>query len=203
MARVEWQAMLHKHAPATSILQLLIAAACTCSAAHADPLPPAIRACAAEADALKRLECYDRAVAAAAAVNPPAPLATTAAPATPPAAVTAPAAAAPAMAAPAVAAPAATLSGAIAANPPAPAASPPPAAAPPAPANHFSARVSKVDRYGGEVTVHLDNGQVWQQIYPTDPDLRLHPGDAVTMDLQLGSWWLSKGKAALQVRLQH
>jgi hypothetical protein len=189
--------MTASHAtPAAGILKGVLVAVVACAGlrpAWADSLPPSVRACAAVADALQRLECYDREVARASAISPPAPMAGPANPAPTPAPAPAPA--------PTVAT-APVLPAAVSpAVPPAPAA-PAVAAAPAATAKHLAARVSKVDHYGSEITVHLDNGQVWQQSQPADRDLNLHPGDAVTLDRELGSWWLSAGTASMQVKLQ-
>jgi len=41
------------------------------------------------------------------------------------------------------------------------------------------------------MVLHLDNGQVWQQTQAVSGDLGLKPGDAVKIDKQLGSYWLS------------
>jgi len=49
--------------------------------------------------------------------------------------------------------------------------------------------------------LHLDNGQIWQQVQAADADANLHPGDAVTIDRSLGSYWLSgRSGAALKVK---
>jgi hypothetical protein len=39
--------------------------------------------------------------------------------------------------------------------------------------------------------LHLDNGQVWQEVQSVSGDLSLKEGDAVTIDRHFGSFWLS------------
>jgi hypothetical protein len=56
---------------------------------------------------------------------------------------------------------------------------------------HIAARVVSVGGYADEIVLHLDNGQIWQQVQATDADPNLQPGDAVTIDRSLGSYWLS------------
>jgi hypothetical protein len=58
-------------------------------------------------------------------------------------------------------------------------------------AQHLAARVVSIDRSPNEMVLHLDNGQVWQQTQAVSGDLSLQPGDAVKIDKQLGSYWLS------------
>jgi len=41
------------------------------------------------------------------------------------------------------------------------------------------------------VVLHLDNGQVWEQVQIVSGDLSLQVGDTVKIDRQLGSYWLS------------
>ena len=137
--------------------------------ARAQGLPPSVAACAAEADVLKRLSCFDRAVA---------PFLTRS-PATLPA--TLPAAAAPAVAQ-------------AVAQAPAPAADPP----------QVQARISSIDTYPDGIVVHLDNGQVWREDEDTPVDLGLRVGDSVTIERQVGAYWLSglNGTAA-KVRLKN
>jgi hypothetical protein len=49
--------------------------------------------------------------------------------------------------------------------------------------------------------LHLDNGQIWQQVQATDADPNLHRGDAVTIDRSLGDYWLSgRSGSALKVK---
>ncbi|MFZ0499610.1 MAG: hypothetical protein WAM52_10790, partial [Steroidobacteraceae bacterium] len=101
----------------------------------------------------------------------------------------------------------------------APAASPPPAAAsseasePPKPsiwkrlvgggASSVTAHVASLDRSPDSMVLHLDNGQVWQQIERTSGDLTLRVGDSVTIEKHLGSYWLSSRYVSdMKVRLQ-
>lgn len=152
------------------------------TAAAADPFAAGVLACAAESDRDRRLDCYDRAVA-----NFTARLTH--------GKQDAPAGAAPAVtAAPAaVAAPAATT-------------------APAAPTTqdvgsagvlprHLAAKVSGIDYFTDHLVIHLDNSQVWEQV--AEGQLNLHIGDAVTIDKQMGSYWLSGTRGgALQVKLK-
>jgi hypothetical protein len=59
------------------------------------------------------------------------------------------------------------------------------------PRHHLSARVVSIEHSPNEMVVHLDNGQVWQQIQAASGDLSLQAGDTVTIDKQLGTYWLS------------
>jgi hypothetical protein len=145
-------------------------------------LPPAIRACIAEADGQRRLDCYDREVAKL--LMPPDRSAAN------------PAAAPPAMA-PAAAAPAPAIPTAAVPTPPAPAA----AAAPAAP-QHYAGHVTHVAFGGDRIVIQLDNGQTWEQAVSDNTDLSLRKGDAVQIDHQLGSWWMTnRNGQSLQVRL--
>jgi hypothetical protein len=156
-----------------------IYAVLTAVPASAQSVPPTIRACIGEADAARRLACYDREVARLIA-----PADTFA-----PASVTAPAA------------PVATAPAAVA---PAPRATPPvAAAAAPGPARHFTAKVSAVRQAGDELTVTLDNGDVWQQASPATSQLNLRPGDEVKVDREAGTWFLSNRYGdSIQVKLR-
>ncbi len=154
--------------------------------ASAESLPAGIRACAAETDSLRRLVCYDREVARFNEAKPAETKPTTKqAPPSPPASSAAgtnsptpPPAGAP-----------------LAATPPAPS----PAANPPSAehnsaakdAAHFSARVVSIDHVPIEMVLHLDNGEVWQQVQSVTGDLSLQVGDTVKIDKRLGSYWLS------------
>jgi hypothetical protein len=142
----------------------------------AESLPASVRACSAITDSLQRLVCYDKEVA-----RFPEPAAKTAPkPTTPPAA-------------------------AVSTAPTAPAAStPPPAATAPAAAGtntaasgtakstgDISARIVTIDHQPNEMVLHLDNGQVWQQVQSVSGDLSLREGDTVKIGKHLGSWLLS------------
>jgi hypothetical protein len=39
--------------------------------------------------------------------------------------------------------------------------------------------------------LHLDNGQVWQEVQSVSGDLSLREGDTVKIDKHFGSYWLS------------
>lgn len=53
------------------------------------------------------------------------------------------------------------------------------------------------------MVLHLDNGQVWQQIGRASGDLTLRVGDSVTIERHLGSYWLSARYVSdMKVRLQ-
>jgi len=67
-----------------------------------------------------------------------------------------------------------------------------------------SARVTAVDYFPDHVIVHLDNNQVWQQDSSEgSSDLNLRVGDTVTIDKQMGSYWLAGRKGgAIQVKLK-
>jgi hypothetical protein len=139
----------------------------------AESLPESVRACAAITDSLQRLVCYDREVA-----RFPAPVANAAQ----------------------KSAPAAQQSGTAQATAPRPESNAAPgasAAVAPAPAatapsdGPVSARIVSIDRHPNEMVLHLDNGQVWQEIQSVWGDLSLHVGDVVTIDRHFGSYWLN------------
>ncbi|HEY0341859.1 MAG TPA: hypothetical protein VGC34_13715 [Steroidobacteraceae bacterium] len=143
-----------------------------------ETLPASVRACAAETDSLRRLMCYDKEVA-----RFPAP---TAAAKTAPAPQTAPAVAAPPVptrqSAPSTAPPAVTSSTSAA---------PPAESTTGADSKHITARVVSIERVPNEMVLHLDNGQVWQEVQSVSGDLSLKEGDTVQIDKHLGSYWLS------------
>ena len=146
-------------------------------AVRADSLPASVAACAAEHDVRKRLACYDREVARFAPVPPVAPV--------PSVAPVQPAAEVAAATAAAGAGESKVTSGAQGATEP----------------RHIAARIVSIERYPDEIVLHLDNGQIWQQVQTTDADPSLHPGDAVTIDLSLGSYWLS-GRSGTAVKVK-
>jgi hypothetical protein len=154
----------------------------------ADPLPASVRACTAVPDVLQRLSCYDREVARYPA--PQAKSATTGASAAPtPAPVpqtVAPQAAPPPPSASNTATPSAlpAASGAKAAAPAADAAATDKS-------KHLVAHLVSIERLPNEMILHLDNGQVWQEVQSVSGDLSLREGDAVTIDKHFGSYWLS------------
>ena len=171
----------------------------------AESLPPSVRACSTITDSEERLACYDREVAsfpapAAKATVKSAPVAqqgaggqaaasvgaagggTVAASSTPSAAASAgnQAAATNAQAG-------SSGTNSAAANTRSDA-TPAPAASDDA---HISAHIVTLDRYPNEMILHLDNGQVWQQIQSVSGDLSLREGDGVKIDRHWGSYWLS------------
>lgn len=151
--------------------------------AHAQTLPAGVIACAAETDPSARLACYDKAVAsfAAAVAEGDSPHTVNSSPSVTPRLPTAEAVATPSAPAAIAAAPAPTNS---------------------VTPSHFTARIASLDIAPNDVTVHLDNGQVWEQSQPSDTGVNLHVGDSVTVAKQLGSYWLTgpgKNAPSLQV----
>jgi hypothetical protein len=68
------------------------------------------------------------------------------------------------------------------------------------PPRHLSAHVVRLEYSADELIVHLDNDQVWKSV-PDSVRIALHEGDAVELDRQWGSWWLSgRYGRAIQVR---
>jgi hypothetical protein len=60
-----------------------------------------------------------------------------------------------------------------------------------------------IDHFPDYVIVHLDNQQTWKQVSEASGTLALRNGDAVTIDKQMGSYWLSGPKGeAVQVKLE-
>jgi outer membrane lipoprotein SlyB len=178
---VAWVVLLSCALPVTVLLPRPV---------RADALPPSVVACAAEHDSRKRLACYDREVARFTPVRPAAvPSAAVPSAAGPPAA--GPPAAAVAAAAAVGAGESKVTSGAQGASGTQGAAEP----------HHIAARIVSIEGYADEIVVHLDNGQIWQQVQATDADPNLHRGDAVTIDRSLGSYWLSgRSGTALKVK---
>ena len=162
----------------------------------ADQLPASVRACAAVTDVLQRLACYDREVA-----RYPAPAAKSSASAQPaaPTSQSAPAtqnSPAPQAAAKVSAPPAASDTNAAESAVP-PTASGATAAAPAAgkaaasESQQVVAHVVSIERVPNEMILHLDNGQVWQEVQSVPGDLSLREGDAIKIDRHFGSYWLS------------
>jgi hypothetical protein len=175
----------------------------------AESLPASVRACAGEMNADTRLACYDKEVgrflvpgeksvtkttsgaagATASTGGTPTPATSnTGAPATasgsastratppPPSNTGAPSTATPAAGSESVAPPATTAatSGSTSDD-----------------AKHFTAHVLSIERIPNEMILHLDNGQVWQEVQSVPGDLSLRDGDAVKIDKHFGSYWLS------------
>ena len=159
----------------------------------AESLPASVRACSAITDSLQRLVCYDREVA-----KFPAPAAK--------AEKLAPAgqqAAGGQSAAPAGTNGGAQAAGTAAGNGTVSASSAPGAtSASTAKSNstsvamasgddHVTAHIVSIDHQSNEMILHLDNGQVWQEVQSVSGDLSLREGDAVKIDRHFGSFWLS------------
>jgi hypothetical protein len=58
-------------------------------------------------------------------------------------------------------------------------------------AQQVIAHVVSIERVPNEMILHLDNGQVWQEVQSVPGDLSLREGDAVKIDRHFGSYWLS------------
>jgi hypothetical protein len=56
---------------------------------------------------------------------------------------------------------------------------------------HVVAHIVSIDHQANEMILHLDNGQVWQEVQSVSGDLSLREGDAVKIDRHLGSFWLT------------
>jgi len=182
-----------------TVLAALLSAPVACvaaPAAQAESVPASVRACTFETDSLKRLICFDREVAKY--VGQPGgdtqsgdlrsqPTTPKVLPGPPredrseAGAGASASTAAPATAASAVAAPA-------------------PAAAPP-PQKHFSGKILSIENFPDAMVVHLDNGQVWQQVQEANASLNLRPGDTVTIDREFAAYWLS-GKDGVAVKVR-
>jgi hypothetical protein len=68
---------------------------------------------------------------------------------------------------------------------------------------HFVAHLVSIERLPNEMILHLDNGQVWQEVQSVSGDLSLKEGDAVTIDRQFGSYWLTGPHvSSMKVRLK-
>jgi hypothetical protein len=50
--------------------------------------------------------------------------------------------------------------------------------------------VVTIDHQPNELVLHLDNGQVWQEVQSVSGDLSLREGDTVKIERHLGSYWL-------------
>lgn len=173
----------------------------------AESLPASVRACSAITDSLQRLVCYDREVA-----KFPAPAAKSDQKSAPAAAndgTQAAGAATGGAAVSASSAPGATSAAAsassgsghstaaangaqAAANSDSPAAkSNSTAAAVASGDDHVVAHIVSIDHQPNEMILHLDNGQVWQEVQSVSGDLSLQEGDAIKIDRHFGSFWLT------------
>ena len=67
----------------------------------------------------------------------------------------------------------------------------------------LTAHIIRLERSPDSMVLHLDNGQVWQQIGPASGDLSLREGDEVRIEKHLGGYWLSSRYVSdMQVRLK-
>jgi hypothetical protein len=163
--------------------------------ARADSLPASIRACAQESDSLKRLICFDKEVARyndqPSAGAPPAasssgrdlrsqPTTPTVKPGPP-------------------REDRSDSSGSV--QTPSTAATSPPAQTPASPPRHITARILSIENFPDAIVVHLDNGQVWQQIQEATASVSLRPGDTVSIDREMAAFWLS-GKDGVAVKVR-
>lgn len=166
----------------------------------ADSFTVGVLSCAAEGDRDRRLDCYDRAVASFTARLSDGKREPAIAPA-PPVDTGAAAAGAAGAAAAVTAAPSAPAAASVPAAPSVPAANggkPAPSAA-----RHFAARIVSIDHFPDYVVVHLDNQQIWKQVSESPGGPALRTGDPVTIDKEMGSYWLAGPKGeAVQVKLQ-
>ena len=69
---------------------------------------------------------------------------------------------------------------------------------------HVAAHVASIENWQDAMVLHLDNGQTWEQAQETSADLNLRVGDAVTIDRQLGAYWLAGGRSGevMKVKLK-
>jgi hypothetical protein len=193
MAELSWKQVSARSTrvwPLAWAMAALPALAALPAFAAVESLPASVRACAAETDSLRRLMCYDREVA-----RFPAPVAKAAPPPQTGATTSAPAQAAPApQVTPTPPNVPTTQAAATTGTPPAVAASGASAGAGSAgrsDAQHITAHIVSIDHRPNELTWHLDNGQVWQEVQAVAGDLSLREGDTVKIDKHLGSYWLS------------
>lgn len=181
----------------------------------AQSVPAGLRACTAESDSARRLACYDREMARLTAPPPSA-----AAAAAPPAQAGQPLQpAAGLMRSKPDFPPSSHLTstptptaGAVASTPATPAAGHETASPHRSrlwnilgagPSSRLTAHVASLDRWPDAMVLHLDNGQVWQQVGRASGDLSLQAGDSVTIEKHLGSYWLSSRHVSnMKVRLK-
>ena len=57
--------------------------------------------------------------------------------------------------------------------------------------DHVVAHIVSIDHQPNEMILHLDNGQVWQEMQSVSGDLSLREGDAIKIDRHFGSFWLT------------
>ncbi len=154
------------------------------SAAPTDSVPASVLACHAEPDSLRRLVCYDREVGKYAGQSG---ATSNSQPADSPGRESRAASEPPGTAARASAEP--------------PASKPPAAAAQPAPPKQVSARIASIENIPDALVVHLENGQVWQQIQEASASVNWHAGDTVTIERQLASFWMS-GRDGVAIKVK-
>ena len=188
--------------------------------ALAQSVPAGLRACAADPDPGRRLDCYDSEMkrlmaspapaasaeppSAAERPQPPAQAALSAAPAAEPA----PAQAAVATPPPRAATPAASAPAPEAAN----ASDGPSVPVHHTPtwkklltgnASHVIAHIVRVRRSPDTMVLDLDNGQVWRQVGRATGDLGLRAGESVNIEEDFGSYCLSsRHVSGMKVRLE-
>ena len=68
----------------------------------------------------------------------------------------------------------------------------------------MSAHIASIEHFPDYVVVHLDNHQTWKQVSDSPAVTALRTGDPVTIDKQMGSYWLAGSKGeSVQVRLEN
>ena len=55
----------------------------------------------------------------------------------------------------------------------------------------ISAHIASIEHHPNQLVLHLDNGQVWEEVQSVWGDLSLHVGDVVKIDRHFGSYWLN------------
>jgi hypothetical protein len=188
--------------------------------ALAQSVPAGLRACAADPDPGRRLDCYDSEMkrlmaspAPAAGAEPPPPAARLQPPAQ--VAPSAMSAAQPAAAQAEVASPPPPAPARAASVPASQAANAADGASAPAhhtpawkklltgDASHVIAHIVRVHRSPDSMTLDLDNGQVWRQVGRATGDLGLRAGDEVNIEEDFGSYYLSsRHVSGMKVRLE-
>jgi hypothetical protein len=171
------------HALQAGLFGWALALAMITQVGAAESLPASVRACTAETDRERRLDCFDREVARfpdskatsqAARERPAAPPSTSGPSATPNGAAAPAANAASTNASSGISDPPVTRKADSGGKP-----------------GHIVAQLVSIDRAPNEMVLHLDNGQVWEEVQSVAGDLSLKVGDNVTIDKRLGSYWLT------------
>jgi hypothetical protein len=68
---------------------------------------------------------------------------------------------------------------------------------------HIAARIVSIDHFPDYVVVHLDNQQTWKQVSDSSGSATLHNGESVTIDREVGTYWLAGAKGdSVQVKLE-